>query len=1091
MKLTDADNAADGIFFPALEQNMMGAVLINENDEVMFFNPAAEKLWGYKREEVIGNNIDMLIPRDLRPAHPEYIRHNREGGKARVEGMSRELQLEKKDGSKIWTRFALSKVSAEGKVYYLALVRDASVEMAQKEQTRQLIIAVDHLDRPVIVLDPERHIVQCNRAFTEMFGYCISEASGMQPDTLLNIPEFPADNRIRLQQLLWKTARDQDEFLLLTRTGEKIWIKASISPVYDVLAHLQNLVMTFSDITEERQIRQLEGNILAAMCSSPPFHEMGEIICRNIESVLNESHVSLFALRNGMPIHWASSSHGAEVQNAQSWSATIRQRDGAPAGILQIKTSSGAETSAFIERVADISQHMAALALEQEKSRQHIEQLIQFDPMTGLPNRNNLHNYLDDLVDKAVSPVVYLIGVDHIQDVIDSLGYAWADQALLEVVNRFREKLKPDQYLCRIEGTQFVLVSLENDVSNITQIADELRNVVSKPIMIDNKPFPLTLSIGISYDVGKNRDYLLSTAHNAMDYIRKNGGNGWQFFSPAMNEMVKERLVLGAALKEAISNNQLKLVYQPQIFAETGELYGIEALARWHDPQHGHVPPSRFIPLAEEIGEIENIGRWVIAEACRQLAEWRSQNIHIPALSVNLSALHFRSNQLPNQVSDAMQAWGIDGHQLTVEITESMMMEHDTEIFKRIQILRDMGVGLSVDDFGTGFSGLSRLVSLPVTEIPDEHTVKFTLSQPFAPFLYTLGNDGASIINPAVLKEHAADDARGFLAQNTAGSGPFMLKSWQKGQQLVLVPNPHYPGNKPNFKRVSVKIIGESASRHLQLSRGDIDIADALPVDQLNALKQENKVNVAEYPSLRVTYLYLNNSKAPLNQADLRRAISWSTDYQGMVNGILSGNGKQMRGPIPEGMWGYDATAMQYNHDETKAKAEWDKVTSKPTSLTFLYSDNDPNWEPIALATQSSLNKLGINVKLEKLANATMRDRVGKGDYDIAIGNWSPDFADPYMFMNYWFESDKKGLPGNRSFYENSEVDKLLRNALATTDQTQRTRDYQQAQKIVIDDAAYVYLFQKNYQLAMNKEVKGFVFNPMLEQVFNINTMSK
>ena len=801
MKLTDADNAADGIFFPALEQNMMGAVLINENDEVMFFNPAAEKLWGYKREEVIGNNIDMLIPRDLRPAHPEYIRHNREGGKARVEGMSRELQLEKKDGSKIWTRFALSKVSAEGKVYYLALVRDASVEMAQKEQTRQLIIAVDHLDRPVIVLDPERHIVQCNRAFTEMFGYCISEASGMQPDTLLNIPEFPADNRIRLQQLLWKTARDQDEFLLLTRTGEKIWIKASISPVYDVLAHLQNLVMTFSDITEERQIRQLEGNILAAMCCSPPFHEMGEIICRNIESVLNESHVSLFALRNGMPIHWASSSHGAEVQNAQSWSATIRQRDGAPAGILQIKTSSGAETSAFIERVADISQHMAALALEQEKSRQHIEQLIQFDPMTGLPNRNNLHNYLDDLVDKAVSPVVYLIGVDHIQDVIDSLGYAWADQALLEVVNRFREKLKPDQYLCRIEGTQFVLVSLENDVSNITQIADELRNylddlvdkavspvvyligvdhiqdvidslgyawadqallevvnrfreklkpdqylcriegtqfvlvslendvsnitqiadelrnVVSKPIMIDDKPFPLTLSIGISYDVGKNRDYLLSTAHNAMDFIRKNGGNGWQFFSPAMNEMVKERLVLGAALKEAISNNQLKLVYQPRIFAETGELYGIEALARWHDPLHGHVPPSRFIPLAEEIGEIENIGRWVIAEACRQLAEWRSQNIHIPALSVNLSALHFRSNQLPNQVSDAMHAWGIDGHQLTVEITESMMMEHDTEIFKRIQILRDMGVGLSVDDFGTGFSGLSRLVSLPVTEI--------------------------------------------------------------------------------------------------------------------------------------------------------------------------------------------------------------------------------------------------------------------------------------------------------------------------------------------------------------------------------------
>jgi peptide/nickel transport system substrate-binding protein len=210
-----------------------------------------------------------------------------------------------------------------------------------------------------------------------------------------------------------------------------------------------------------------------------------------------------------------------------------------------------------------------------------------------------------------------------------------------------------------------------------------------------------------------------------------------------------------------------------------------------------------------------------------------------------------------------------------------------------------------------------------------------------------------------------------------------------------------------------------------------------------------------------------------------------------MVKGILSGNGKQMRGPIPDGMWGYDASAMQYSMDEAKAKAALDKVPQKPTSLTFLYSDNDPNWEPIALSTQASLSKIGVNVKLEKLANATMRERVGKGDYDIAIGNWSPDFADPYMFMNYWFESDKKGLPGNRSFYENAEVDKLLKSALATTDQQVRTKDYQQAEKIVIDEAAYVYLFQKNYQLAMNKQVKGYVFNPMLEQVFNIASMSK
>ncbi|EHG7611579.1 oxygen-sensing cyclic-di-GMP phosphodiesterase [Citrobacter sedlakii] len=719
MKLTDVKSTGDSIFIPALEQSMMGAVLINDNDEVLFFNPAAEKLWGYSRDEVLGKGISMLIPRDLRAVHPDYIRHNREGGQPRVVGMSRELLLERKDGSKVWTRFALSKISVEGRIFYLAFARDASVEMEQKEQTRLLLLAVDHLDRPVIVLDHERRIVQCNRAFSEMFGYSIQEASGQLPDSLLHIPETPSDNRLRLQQLLWKTTRDQDEFLVITRSGEEIWIKASISPVYGKETDLPNLVMTFSDVTEERQIRQLEGNILAAMCASPPFQEMGEIICRNIEAVLRDTHVSLYALKDGARHFWASSSGKAARKNLDVWSLTIRQRDGSPAGTLLIKTVKGKETSAFIQRVADISQHLAALALEQEKSRQQIEHLLQFDPFTGLPNRNHLHAYLDETTreEPQRSPVVFLIGVDHFQDVIDSLGYAVADQVLLQIINKIRERLRPDQYLSRIEGTQFVLVSHDSEMSNITHFADELISIGNEATLFDDKPFPLTFSIGISYEAGKNRDYLLSTAHNAMDFIRKAGGNGWQFFDPEMNRAVRERLRMGAALKSAIANNHLRLVYQPQIFAETGELYGFEALARWSDPKHGNVPPGRFIPLAEEIGEIENIGRWVVREACRQLAEWRAQSLTIPTLSVNLSALHFRSNQLPNQVSEAMLEFAIPGEQLTVEITESMMMEQDEEILKRITVLRDMGVGLSVDDFGTGFSGLSRLVSLPVTEL--------------------------------------------------------------------------------------------------------------------------------------------------------------------------------------------------------------------------------------------------------------------------------------------------------------------------------------------------------------------------------------
>ena len=156
-----------------------------------------------------------------------------------------------------------------------------------------------------------------------------------------------------------------------------------------------------------------------------------------------------------------------------------------------------------------------------------------------------------------------------------------------------------------------------------------------------------------------------------------------------------------------------------------------------------------------------------------------------------------------------------------------------------------------------------------------------------------------------------------------------------------------------------------------------------------------------------------------------------------------------------------------------------------------MYSDKDANWEPIGLTLQAALAPLGINLKLEKTANATLRERVGQADYDIAVGTWSPDFADPYMFMNFWFDSKMQGLQGNRSFYSNPEVDKLIREAAAVSDTAKRIELYQTAQKKVLDDSVYAYLYQKSYSLPMRDSVKGYVFNPMLEQVFNLGSMSK
>lgn len=367
--------------------------------------------------------------------------------------------------------------------------------------------------------------------------------------------------------------------------------------------------------------------------------------------------------------------------------------------------------------------------------------------------------------------------------------------------------------------------------------------------------------------------------------------------------------------------------------------------------------------------------------------------------------------------------------------------------------------------------------------------VQFTLPGQFAPFLYTLANNGAGIVNPAVANEEG-DEGTTWLSANSAGSGAYMLTGWERGQALTLEPNPHYGGEAPAISEVRVAIIAEASARRLQLEAGDVHIAQSLPVDQLEALEGTDGITVASFPSLKVTYLYMNNTVAPLDDPAVRRAISYAMDRDAIIDGILGGNGKAMTGPIPDGMWGANESVEAYEYDMAAARAALAEADPATLDITMLYSDADPNWEPVAIATQAFLTDLGMNVTLEKLANATMRERFDTGDFGMATGNWSPDFADPYMFTNYWFDSSRHGLSGNRSWYTNARVDDLLAQASASTDQAEREGLYGEVQEIVTQEAAYAYLFQKDSRLAMRSNVEGFVFNPMLEEIFNLGEMS-
>ncbi|MET1250157.1 ABC transporter substrate-binding protein [Sporolactobacillus sp. STCC-11] len=371
--------------------------------------------------------------------------------------------------------------------------------------------------------------------------------------------------------------------------------------------------------------------------------------------------------------------------------------------------------------------------------------------------------------------------------------------------------------------------------------------------------------------------------------------------------------------------------------------------------------------------------------------------------------------------------------------------------------------------------------------------VIFTLKQSFPPFLSTLAADYGNIVNPAVEKKAAnGDRGQSYLATHTMGSGSYQLTQWKKGQYIRLNAN-KYAAKKPKTKQVVFKIVNDSSAQKLQLQKGEIDIAESIPNEQLKDLKSAKNVTIMQKPSFLVDYVYINNSKGnpALKDVKVRQALNHAINYNTLIDAVQQGYATRLTGPIPKGMWGYDATNQTYAYDTAKAKDLLQQAGVKNLKLNLLYSDNNPWWSTEALTIQSDLKKIGVQVTLKKVAYATSRDMMDKGKFDLALGVWSPDFADPFMFMNYWYDSANFGLAGNRAFYKNSQVDAWLRKAAVSNDHAERLAIYAQVQEKVIQDAPYILLYQKDFLLPMSTKVKGFVFNPMLQGMYNLADMTK
>jgi c-di-GMP-specific phosphodiesterase len=766
-----ANGQVDGVLIAALEQSIDAVVIIDGGNEVSFFNAAAERLWGRDRADVLGQNVRMLVPETVRPHHDGYVDANRAGGSDKLVGTIVEVPIHRPDGTRRVGSLSLSRIRAGGEIHYAAFVKDVTDEVRRREDLYLLSLVANETDRVVLITDEHQKVVYCNAAFTQLFGYERDEVIGRVPVALL--AGRHSDPEVVRQ--LNKVARNQHGLTLETisygKDGREIWISVTVNPVFGADGAFRHAVSVVANVTETRQTQVLQQTVLEAVAKDQTLPEIAALICRQVEAIAPGVVCSVLRVDRdgiihplacpslpehysqaleGLPIGPSTGSCGTAAWRAEPvvvediatdplwapykdlalplglvacWSTPIKLKDGRVAGTFAFYFREKRAPSTWHERLVESCVHLCALAIERHEEKAHIAQLAYFDTLTGLPNRTRLGGEIDECIARAANEnrpmAVLFLDVDNFKDVNDTLGHSAGDALLVEIARRLQKQLRAGDVVSRLGGDEFVVILNDCEAANASAVADRILAALAQPIEIDAMALPVSASIGISLfpEDGRDREALLKHADTAM-YEAKSAGRGThRFFSPEMNRIAQERLLMGAALSESLALGLLELHYQPQIEADSDAIHGVEALARWRHPAFGEVSPARFIAVAEECGLIEGIGEWALREACRQMAEWRRRGVEIPTVSVNLSPLHFRNRRLPDLIAEATASAGLPASALTVEITEGVMMDDCPSTAATIEQVAGLGVRLSLDDFGTGYSSLASISTLPIEEI--------------------------------------------------------------------------------------------------------------------------------------------------------------------------------------------------------------------------------------------------------------------------------------------------------------------------------------------------------------------------------------
>lgn len=359
--------------------------------------------------------------------------------------------------------------------------------------------------------------------------------------------------------------------------------------------------------------------------------------------------------------------------------------------------------------------------------KEYLAQLAHYDNLTGLPNRIYFNEMLSNAIQVAKEKhekfAVMFIDLDRFKTINDALGHHTGDLVLKEVAKRFQNVLG-EAKLARLGGDEFIILANIADKEKIIQLTQKILSTLNAALLINERELHINGSIGVAIypDDGESLEDLQKTADLAMYKAKQLGGANYQFYTHDMYVLANENIKIEAGLRKAIKNNEFVLYYQPKLSTHSGELVGVEALVRWDSPEYGLISPSRFISLAEDTGLIMQIGTWVMQEACRANKRWQDEGYKPISVAVNISAKQFRHQDIQEIVAQALKDSQLEARYLELEITESAVMHNRDAVAKKLDDIKQMGVKIAVDDFGTGYTSMSYLKEFPVNVLKIDQT---------------------------------------------------------------------------------------------------------------------------------------------------------------------------------------------------------------------------------------------------------------------------------------------------------------------------------------------------------------------------------